>query len=159
MLALARRVTDCGCSLGDARVATLGTDASVTLLAQGSWDAIAKLETALARLEREPELRLVWYRTTPGEPDSRLLPYLVEVISADRSGILVEIVDFFSRRAISIDQLSSMRYRAMQTGAEMFSAQITIGIPADSHIAALREDFMEMCDGLNLDAIMDPVKF
>ncbi len=47
----------------------------------------------------------------------------------------------------------------MQTGAEMFQAQITVGIPADSHIAALRDDFLELCDGLNLDAIMDPVKF
>ncbi|MEO7073100.1 MAG: transcriptional regulator, partial [Rhodanobacter sp.] len=25
--------------------------------------------------------------------------------------------------------------------------------------AALRDDFLELCDGLNLDAIMDPVKF
>ena len=48
---------------------------------------------------------------------------------------------------------------AMQTGAEMFQAQITIGIPAETHIAALRDDFLELCDGLNLDAIMDPVKF
>lgn len=47
----------------------------------------------------------------------------------------------------------------MQTGADMFSAQVTIGIPATTHIAALRDDFLEFCDGLNLDAIMDPMKF
>ena len=47
----------------------------------------------------------------------------------------------------------------MQTGADMFSAQITIGVPADMHIAALRDDFLEFCDHLNLDAIMDPMKF
>jgi glycine cleavage system transcriptional repressor len=27
------------------------------------------------------------------------------------------------------------------------------------HIAALRDDFMEFCDHLNLDAIMDPMKY
>jgi glycine cleavage system transcriptional repressor len=47
----------------------------------------------------------------------------------------------------------------MQTGAEMFTAQLTIGVPADTHIAALRDDFLEFCDALNLDAIMDPMKF
>jgi glycine cleavage system transcriptional repressor len=77
----------------------------------------------------------------------------------DRPGILAKIVEFFDRRAISVEQLSSMRYRAMQTGAAMFQAQITIGIPSQTHIAALRDDFLEFCDGLNLDAIMDPVKF
>ena len=47
----------------------------------------------------------------------------------------------------------------MQTGAEMFTAQLTIGVPADMHIAALRDDFLEFSDRLNLDAIMDPMKF
>ena len=47
----------------------------------------------------------------------------------------------------------------MQTGAEMFTCQVTVGIPANMHIAALRDDFLEFCDGQNLDAIMDPVKF
>jgi glycine cleavage system transcriptional repressor len=47
----------------------------------------------------------------------------------------------------------------METGAEMFSAQVTIGVPANMHISALRDDFREYCDHLNLDAIMDPMKF
>jgi glycine cleavage system transcriptional repressor len=81
------------------------------------------------------------------------------VVSSDRPGILVKIVDFFSRHEISVEQLSSMRYQAMQTGAAMFQAQFTIGVPDKIHIAALRDDFLEFCDGLNLDAIMDPVKF
>jgi glycine cleavage system transcriptional repressor len=159
--ALARRITDAGCNLADARVATIGTDTSLTLLATGAWDAVAKLETALTKLARDEELRLVHYRTGPREreQDSHLLPYLIEVISADRPGILVKIVDFFDRHGISVEQLSSMRYQAMQTGAAMFQAQFTIGIPAETHIAALRDDFLEFCDGLNLDAIMDPVKF
>ena len=156
---LARRIADAGCNLADARVSTIGGDSSLVLVASGAWDALAKLENALTKLARDEELHLVHYRTQPREPDSRLLPYLVEVVSADRPGILVRIVEFFHRNRISVEQLSSMRYQAMQTGAEMFQAQITIGIPAETHIAALRDDFLELCDGLNLDAIMDPVKF
>jgi glycine cleavage system transcriptional repressor len=80
-------------------------------------------------------------------------------VTADRPGIVVRIVEFFSQHGISVEQLNSTRYQAMQTGAKMFQAQLTIGIPAEIHIAGLRDDFLELCDGLNLDAIMDPVKF
>ena len=84
---------------------------------------------------------------------------MVEVVAADRPGVLHELAEFFASRGISLEQVNSSRYRAMQTGAEMFSAQITVGIPVKTHIAALRDDFREFCDRLNLDAIIDPMKY
>lgn len=159
LLPLSRRIADAGCNLVESRVATVGADVSVLLLAQGAWDAVAKLETALAKLGRSDSLHLLSYRTQPRDTQSRLLPYMVEVIAADRQGALAELIEFFTQRHVSIEQLSQMRYQAMQTGADMFQAQLTVGIPADTHIATLRDEFMELCDGLNLDAIMDPVKF
>lgn len=159
LLPLSRRIADSGCNLVDARLSTVGRDVSVLALAMGPWDAVAKLESGLSRLEREEGLRLIWYRTGPRPAQSNLLPYMVEVIAADKPGILFQLADFFDRQGISIENLHSSRYRAMQTGAEMFSAQLTVGIPASMHIAALRDDFLEFCDHLNLDAILDPMKF
>jgi glycine cleavage system transcriptional repressor len=156
---LARRIVETGCHLADARVATIGGDASIMLLAVGSWDAVAKLESALGKLARDQELHLTYYRTQPREPGAPLLPYLVEVVAADRPGILVRLIEFFNHHGIRIEQMNSMRYQAMQTGADMFQAQISIGIPAELHLAALRDDFFELCDGLNLDAVLDPIKF
>ena len=40
----------------------------------------------------------------------------------------------------------------------MFSMQMFINIPAGVPISGIREEFMEFCDRLNLDAIMEPVK-
>ena len=159
LVAIAKRIADCGCTLAETRVAALGKDICVLALVQGPCDAIAKLESALARLEREEQIRLVHYRTGPKPVQTNLLPYVVEVIAADKPGILYQLAEFFLHHNISIEQLQSTRYRAMQTGADMFSAQITVGIPANTHIAALRDDFLEFCDGLNLDAIMDPMKY
>ena len=141
LLSVTRRIADSGCNLVDA------------------WDAVAKLEAMLSRLERDEGLKLVFYRTGPKVVQSNLLPYIVEVVAADKPGILFQLADFFDRQGITIENLQSTRYRAMQTGAEMFSAQVTIGVPANMHIAALRDDFLEFCDHLNLDAIMDPMKF
>jgi glycine cleavage system transcriptional repressor len=159
LLALSKRVSDCGCNVVEARVATLGSELSVQVLTQGSWDAIAKLENALTKLDRDHFLRLTHFRTEAKTQQTNLLPYVVEVIAADKPGVLFQLADFFDKHQITIEQLHSTRYRAMQTGADMFSAQITIGIPNTMHLSALRDDFLEFCDGLNLDAIMDPMKF
>lgn len=159
LLAVTRRIAEAGCNLADSRLSTVGRDVSVLALAVGPWDAIAKLESALGRLDRKDGLRINWYRTGARELQSTLLPYIVEVVAADKPGILFQLAEFFDSQGITIESLHSTRYRAMQTGAEMFSAQLTIGVPSSMHIAGLRDDFLDFCDHLNLDAIMDPVKF
>ena len=159
LLQVMRCIADSGCNLAYARLSTVGRDVSLTSLAVGPWGSVARLEAALTRLEREEDLKLVWYRTGPKPLQSNLLPYVVEVVAADKPGILFQLADFFDRAGITVESLHCSRYRAMQTGADMFSAQLTIGVPAETHIAALRDDFLEFCDHLNLDAIMDPMKF
>ena len=159
LLPLAKRISECGCNILEARLSTLGQDVVIACLAVGSWDAIAKLETGIAKLERDEGFKVTLARTGPKGQQSNLLPYVVEVVSADKPGVLFQLAEFFASRGITVEQLSSSRYRAMQTGAEMFTAQITIGIPAKTHIASLRDDFLEFCDASNLDAIMDPMKF
>jgi len=159
LLQLTRRVNDSGLKILEARSAVLGSSVWIGCYASGSWDAVAKLESAIGRLEREEGLKFSVQRSEPRALKGDLLPYLVEVVAADRPGALFLLTEFFSSRAISIEQLNASRYQAAQTGAEMFSAQLTIGIPAKTHIAALRDDFLEFCDSQNLDAILDPVKF
>jgi len=82
LLAVTRRISDSGCNLVDTRLSTVGRDVSVTALATGSWDSVAKLEAMLTRLEREEGLKLVWYRTGPKPVQSNLLPYVVEVVAS-----------------------------------------------------------------------------
>ncbi|MCC6756586.1 MAG: glycine cleavage system protein R [Arenimonas sp.] len=159
LLMVSRRISESGCNLLDTRLSTVGRDVSLVALATGSWDAIVKLEALLGKLEREDRIRIAFYRTGPKPMQSNLLPYLVEVVAADKPGILFQLADFFDRQGITIENMQSNGYQAMHTGASMFTAQLTIGIPASMHIAALRDDFMEFCDHLNLDAIMDPMKY
>lgn len=159
LLTVTKRIADSGCHIVESRLASLGEDVVLNVLVVGSWDAVAKLETSLSRLEREESLRVHSHRTQAKPGQSNLLPYLVEVVAADKPGILGQLAEFFAARAIQIESLNSSRYRAMQTGAEMFQAQLTIGIPGKTHLAGLRDEFMEFCDSTNLDAILDPVKF
>jgi glycine cleavage system transcriptional repressor len=54
--------------------------------------------------------------------------------------------------------MATTGYAAAHTGTPMFSVHMTVGIPADVHIASLREEFMDFCDSMNLDAVLEPLK-
>ena len=40
----------------------------------------------------------------------------------------------------------------------MFSVYMVVLVPTRIHIAALREEFLDLCDQMNLDAILEPLK-
>src|SRR2546429_4155173 len=65
---------------------------------------------------------------------------------------------FFATRGIDIAEVSTRSYPAAHTGAPMFAVQMIVNVPSRIHVAHLREEFMEFCDTLNLDAILEPVK-
>src|SRR5690606_36225102 len=157
LLPVTRRISDSGCNLVDTRLSPVGRDVSVTALSTGSWDSVAKLEAMLTRLEREEGLKLVWYRTGPKPVQSNLLPYIVEVVASDKPGILFQLADLFDRQGITIESLHCSRYRAMQTGAEMLSAQAAPGMRAGMHIPAMRDDVLGYCARLSLDANLTPI--
>jgi len=82
----------------------------------------------------------------------------VDVVALDHPGIVYRLAEFFSSRDINIEELSTATYAAAHTGTPMFSVHMTVNVPASMHIASLREEFMDFCDELNLDAVLEPVK-
>jgi glycine cleavage system transcriptional repressor len=153
-----KAVRDCGCSVVDSRMTVLGSQFAMMMLLSGTWDAIAKIENLLPRLEEQLQLSTIAERTTPRKTDGRSMPYAIEVVAADGPTIVHEMTQFFTERDVNIEDLYSGTYTAAHTGAPMFSLHMTIAVPTDVSIATLRGEFMEFCDQLNLDSIMEPVK-
>jgi len=87
-----------------------------------------------------------------------MLPYSIDVVCLDQSGIVSGLSGFFASRGIDIGEVSTRSYPAAHTGAPMFAVQMIVNVPSRIHVAHLREEFMEFCDSLNLDAILEPVK-
>jgi glycine cleavage system transcriptional repressor len=156
--ALSKKILDEGCNITDSRMTVLGGEFAVLILTEGHWNTLAKLESALPELEQELELTIICKRTEQKAPSSNLLPYMVEVVSMDHPGIVNQLAEFFSNRKINIEDMVTSGYSAAHTGTPMFSVHMSVGIPADIHIAGLREEFMDYCDGLNLDAVIEPIK-
>lgn len=153
-----KAVRDCGCSIGDSRMTVLGDRFTLMLLLTGPWDAIAKIESMLPRLEGQLQVKTLSQRAEPRKRHNNMMPYAIEVVAVDRLGIVHEITQFFTQREIGVEDMYSGSYTAAHTGTPMFSLHMTISVPTDVSIAGLRGEFMDFCDHLNLDAIMEPVK-
>jgi glycine cleavage system transcriptional repressor len=41
----------------------------------------------------------------------------------------------------------------------MFAVHMTVGVPPGSSLVALREEFLQLCDSLNLDGSLEPRRF
>jgi glycine cleavage system transcriptional repressor len=153
-----KAIKDCGCSIVDSRMTVLGGEFAMVVLLAGTWDAIAKIENMLPRLEENLDLTIISKRTEARKRTASFMPYAVEVVSIDHPGIVHDIAQFFSSRDINIEDMYTGSYAAAHTGTPMFSLHMTISVPTNNSIAALRGEFMDFCDQLNLDAIMEPVK-
>jgi glycine cleavage system transcriptional repressor len=155
---LTRVVLECSGNIVDSRMSALGSEFAMLLLVSGNWHTLAKLETELAKLGETSGFTVSLRRTEPRPPRKDVRTYSVDVVCLDQAGIVHHLAGFFSSRAIDIAELTTRAYAAAHTGAPMFSVQMIVHVPAKVNIAALREEFMDVCDQLNLDAILEPVK-
>jgi glycine cleavage system transcriptional repressor len=155
---LSHHVLNCGCNIADSRMTVLGGDFAILLLIEGNWNNIAKLEDQISALQERLGLSITARRTAQKAARKDLMPYGVDVVALDQPGIVYNLASFFSRHHINIQEMATSSYCAAHTGTPMFSVHLTVDIPATIPIAALRDEFMDLCDQLNLDAVIEPVK-
>lgn len=147
-----------GCNIVDSQFKVVGQKLSLMLFLAGSWDAIAKIESMLGNLEQQHNIKILAERTDVEALQGNAMPYVVDVVGIDQPGIIFDIANFMSSNELAIQEMSSNTYEASQTGAKMFSLHMMVNLPLDNSISAIRGDFIDFCDHLNLDAIMEPVK-
>jgi len=156
--ALSGWILDSGCNIADSRMTVLGGEFAVLLLADGPWNSLAKLEDHLPQIQSKLGMSISLKRTEGKRAEGDFLPYAVDVVALDHPGIVHNLASFFSQRKINIQDLSTANYAAAHTGTPMYSVHMSLDVPADTHIAGLREEFLDFCDRLNLDAVIEPVK-
>ena len=141
-------------NIEDSRMSVLGGEFAILLLVSGSAEAVNDFIARSAKIEDSLQMKLTVKATEIQEDSQKLVSYDVDVVAIDNPGIVHNLASFFSSRQINIVDLETDRYAAPHTGTPMFSLHMTIGVPADTAIAGLRDDFMTTCDELNLDATL-----
>ena len=155
---LSKVILSCGGNIEESRMTTLGSEFAMLLLVSGNWATLNKLEQGLNKLGDGKGLTVSIRQTDAKMATGDRMPYAVDIVSLDQQGIVFNLANFFATHDIEIADVSTRSYAAAHTGSPMFSVQMAINVPSTIHISQLREEFMEICDRLNLDAILEPVK-
>ncbi|MDJ0910308.1 MAG: ACT domain-containing protein [Woeseiaceae bacterium] len=155
---ISKVILSCGGNIEESRMTTLGSEFAVLMLVSGNWHTLDRLERGLDKIRDADDLTFAIRPTNERPAREDLMPYMVDVISLDQQGIVFNISNFFASREIEIADVATRRYSAAHTGSPMFAVQMSVNVPNSVNLAHLRDDFADLCDRMNLDGILDPVK-
>jgi glycine cleavage system transcriptional repressor len=150
-------VSNCDCQIVEFRTSQLSNVPACYLLAEGEWNHIAKLETFLDHLQQHPGIDIQTSRP-PKTQAVEGLAYVLETLSLYRGDILQDLIKFIQSRNIHIEEASSFCQQSAFTKSQMLIIKLTIIIPPEVRILSLRDELLEFCNNINLDAIFEPVK-
>lgn len=131
---------------------------AIYLLIEGNWNQIAKLEALLTVFAERFELELSLLRPSLFEQDQTGVPYLLETISADKKDLLFAVSSFLLERGVLIEDIQATRQQAAYFSHSVFTTKFVLLVPANVRVLSLREEFLDFCDDLNIDAILEPIK-
>ncbi len=131
----------------ESRLAHLGGHFAGIVRAEGP----AELERAL---EAVADLKITVHPDQPEhEPPSQDLH--LELVGQDRPGIVHQITAALARHRVNIEEFSSQRKSAPMAGGMLFSAQISVGLPANCDLDGLRRELEAIAEDLMCDFNFD----
>jgi glycine cleavage system transcriptional repressor len=151
-------IRDCKCHILEIRSSNVGQAIAGYLLIQGNWNQIAKFESTLELIQKRLNIKVQLLRTEEKEKTSEYLPYSLETISLAHENVIESIGVFLLDRDIAIEEITGSSYQAPYLQTSVFSSKFILLVPASVSLLMLREEFMDLCDQLNIDAILEPIK-
>lgn len=153
-------VRDCNCNIIEIRASQLGQATAAYFLIQGNWNQIAKLENTIDNIQKRLDLKIHTLRPDQKDKDKGkdCIPYSLETISLDKDSVVEAITSFLYDRDITIEEITGNSYQAPYIQSSVFSTKFVMLIPPLLPLLTLREEFLDFCDQLNIDAILEPIK-
>jgi glycine cleavage system regulatory protein len=117
----------------------------------------AALTEALFALESRG-LRVVIERSEHAEPEAEVRRISLDLVGADRSGIIRDISRALATRQINVDELVTECSSAPMSGEALFSARAKLRVPVDSPVDELFDALEAIADDLMVDITLADVK-
>lgn len=151
-------VSDSECSTNEIRLSKLNFATSAYLLVEGKWNHIAKLESNLEAIKKQLNVQILTLRSENKHTELKGIPFTLEVISLEKEHVIPDICVFLLEHNISIIDLNGSSYHHSYVDTPVFSCKFIITVPPEQRLFALRGEFTDLCDQLNIDAILEPIK-
>jgi glycine cleavage system transcriptional repressor len=140
-----------GANLEDSRMAALGGEFAVLLLASGEDAALERLTYILAESQSRLGLHIVQKPTSAPSAQRRVLPYSIRVSGFDRPGIVQAVTQTLARRNVNVRSLESRLAYAPHSGTPLFVLEAELEVPSELTLSELRRELGACCDEENLD--------
>jgi len=145
-------------NLEESRMAVLGGEFAMILLASGPEPALTDLRQNLGQITRATGLEFSLKTTRP--PSERTgspgLPYRLLAQSLDHPGIVHEITRLLHARNVNIESMETHVRSAPVSGTPVFALEAQLSVPAETKATRLRVELEELADQFNLDIVFEP---
>ena len=127
----------------------------------GAWNNISKLESSLKNLASLDEQDSISYSVTVEEPSlkkTKCISYYVNIVAAFEEGVLAALLEFIEINNIELLSLNLDNHLQSSQQVAVLVINAKINIEANSVLSEIREQFIILCDNLNVDGILDPLR-
>ncbi len=155
--ALSKTILDNNGNICDSRMSVLGDEFALVTMVSGSDKVITQIENVLNECQESMGLTIICKRTATRNVADKRLPYNLNVVALDNPGIVHDVTDFLLEKKVNVEELSTSTYPAAHTGTVMFALDLNVSLPTDINISNFKNEFLNFCDELNLDAAIEPI--
>lgn len=133
-------------------------DSDTALCAQieGQWNTIAKLESALANLGKKSSINLTQVRLKEKKKIKDMLPYVIETTGLNQPDIITHLCEFCNKHDLDILLIEADINARDEHSPKVLTVDIAVNISIKENIADLRENFLALCENLNIDGGIEP---
>ena len=155
-LLLAKLSRDSGATMEFCRFYTFDDMTAATVVFSGEWAMPPKMQKCLEVLQAQEPVQAVMRSITQVEAEPGQVALMVQVIAPHTKEVGADVVEFFDSRGIKVIDMYVERFVAPHSTVPMMSLGLTIVVKdADFSLSFLREEFLEYCDELNVDGVLE----
>jgi glycine cleavage system transcriptional repressor len=145
---------DSGANIEDSRMAVLGEQFAVILLASGERGLEARLRPQLADIEQHTGLTVSMTRSQTRRVANSGMPCEVTAVALDHPGIIHSISHAVARRGANIENLESSSAPAPLTGSPLFTLCMVCSLPESVPFATFRSELEAVGLELGVDVVV-----
>lgn len=146
-------------NIEDSRMAVLGGEFAVILLASGAAGIIDTLGGELSSLEKSTGLS-VQVKNTLAPHQRKIapaIPHRLAATSMDHPGIVHEITRILHKRNINIESMETRVTNAPLSGAPIFNMKCIINIPVGEKASSIRKELEKLEDKFDISMEIEAV--
>ncbi|HAU93002.1 MAG TPA: glycine cleavage system transcriptional repressor [Alteromonas sp.] len=147
---IATLVSESDCNILDSRHAIYGQEFSLTMIIEGTHNAITRVELSIPEMCQRRDLLSILKRTREHTKQNLTHLYDVEFNGVDNPGQIQAITRFFADQQVSISAFRQTTSVDDETGDKMMRFKLVVNIPDDVAMPEFRYNLNLLCQVLHL---------